>query len=372
MGRAHEQPEAPKPGPPLWPVALISMYGYSYAEVGQDPAKITWRLLRGLRHSPPGPASSDDRRATFDTALEQAEQLLTAARDVGPATRPLLAFYGLSQAGRAIGAAASAATDQEFKLFGHGITTKNLDASSLADVEVVNSGKAGAFTEVARFLDAASLPNRTKLGDLWALLPDLAATPLPSLGPKRPLTMGGSQPRGSLSGQPTVHGVAISEIPEHLFFSGSYMPEPAVMDAEREQVTEFLSDYPTLSGFAFVQAAPGSSVRTAPTAPVRIEWENDGTTLTQEDGAYRRACGYREQPLVFPAIGGSASAAHPFLVWWALLFALSMLARYEPKVWAERIDVSSSPDAVAVEFMLDQALVMVPELTHRAILQVAS
>ncbi|MCX5151640.1 YaaC family protein [Streptomyces sp. NBC_00320] len=38
--------------------------------------------------------------------MEQAQQMFKAAEVVGPQTRPLLVFYGLSQAGRAIAAAA--------------------------------------------------------------------------------------------------------------------------------------------------------------------------------------------------------------------------------------------------------------------------
>lgn len=38
-------------------------------------------------------------------ALEQSEQLLRGAADLGFASRPLNLFYGLSQAGRAISAA---------------------------------------------------------------------------------------------------------------------------------------------------------------------------------------------------------------------------------------------------------------------------
>ena len=54
-------------------------------------------------------------------ALEQAEQMFHAAATVGVATRPLQVFYGLSQAGRAIAAAASGLTGDGWELAGHGI-----------------------------------------------------------------------------------------------------------------------------------------------------------------------------------------------------------------------------------------------------------
>ncbi|WP_416071590.1 YaaC family protein [Streptomyces sp. ME02-8801-2C] len=59
-----------------------------------------WQALRETRSDPPGWAGSGNaaRRKTYNAALEQAEQLLKAAAQVGPASRPLLLFYGLSQA----------------------------------------------------------------------------------------------------------------------------------------------------------------------------------------------------------------------------------------------------------------------------------
>ena len=59
------------------------------------------RDLRALRYDPPGYAKQGARRTTFQSALEQCEQFLAAARDAGYATRPVQLFYGLSQAGRA-------------------------------------------------------------------------------------------------------------------------------------------------------------------------------------------------------------------------------------------------------------------------------
>lgn len=63
----------------------------------------------------PGPtcapaAHPHPRRRTYVMALEQAEQMFHAAHSVGPATSPLLLFYGLSQAGRAVAAAAKPVT----------------------------------------------------------------------------------------------------------------------------------------------------------------------------------------------------------------------------------------------------------------------
>ena len=68
-----------------------------------DAPDAAWGRLRATRWDPPGAASENgERRRTYVFGLEQAEQMFRAGASVGPATRPLLVFYGLSQAGRAI------------------------------------------------------------------------------------------------------------------------------------------------------------------------------------------------------------------------------------------------------------------------------
>jgi hypothetical protein len=75
------------------------------------PAAAAWTTLRATRRDPPGNARlTRDRARTYVVALEQAEQMFT----VGQATRPVLAYYGLNQAGRAVAAAASIIQAAEF------------------------------------------------------------------------------------------------------------------------------------------------------------------------------------------------------------------------------------------------------------------
>jgi YaaC-like Protein len=75
---------------------------------------------------------------------------------------------------------------------------------------------------------------------------------------------------------------------------------------------------------------------------------------------------------IFPSIGGDAQALHPLLAWWAILFALSMLARYQPDTWTDCLDVDKSPYAVPLETLLDQALGTCPELLLHAIRSVST
>ena len=70
---------------------------------------------------------------------------------------------------------------------------------------------------------------------------------------------------------------------------------------------------------------------------------------------------------VFPSIGGDTHALHPLLAWWAVLFALSLLPRYQPDTWTRYLDVDSSAHAEPLETLLDQALVVCPQLLLHAI-----
>lgn len=66
-------------------------------------------------------------------------------------------------------------------------------------------------------------------------------------------------------------------------------------------------------------------------------------------------------------IGGEPAERHPLMVWWVVLYALSMLTRYEPAKWTKMIDVNRSEQATAIEFVLDTALDAVPDLLDEAI-----
>lgn len=55
------------------------------------------------------------------------------------------------------------------------------------------------------------------------------------------------------------------------------------------------------------------------------------------------------------------------MTWWALLYALSMVARYEPDVWVGLLDVDESQLAVPLEGVLEDALEVVPHLVLDAL-----
>jgi hypothetical protein len=50
-----------------------------------------------------------------------------------------------------------------------------------------------------------------------------------------------------------------------------------------------------------------------------------------------------------PEVGPSKDHLSPLMLWWVLLFGLSMLARYVPGAWSEALAVNESSLAVPLE-----------------------
>lgn len=210
-----------------------------------------WSELRALRHAPPGFAGSGARRRVFGAALEQGQQLFLSAFSVGYEAKPLLLFYALSQAGRAISAASPVAGDQ-WQLQGHGVTCNNIGADvQPADLLVVNAGD-GSFTKLANILKSPSLTAETTLAYLWGLLPDSKQFPLPG-SDQYPATLGlfpaeSSRPRDAafLLSTPHVEGT-ITGLPDRFF-------GPA--ESRDDLATYLETNYPALSGLEIL-TAPG-------------------------------------------------------------------------------------------------------------------
>jgi hypothetical protein len=146
----------------------------------------SWRAIQALRAAPTGTADRDrQRRRTFTAALNQAEELAEAASAVTYAVRPLLLFYSLSQAGRAIAAAHLKA---KAELSGHGLSF-TCDPIAILKSTVVPPGAQharGAFQDVATATGSLGLENPAELGALWAGNPDLQHVPVPEIGGEWP------------------------------------------------------------------------------------------------------------------------------------------------------------------------------------------
>jgi hypothetical protein len=160
-----------------------------------------------------------------------------------------------------------------------------------------------------------------------------------------------------------------------------YFP-PWVVDSPhgRQSLREYLAAFPGAQGFhSFVRDGPepGSQPRFIKDVD---EWGELQMNWLAADG---RQCDSTEQLVFltgitrpyngsmyfFPAPDGSDKSIHPLMAWWAVLYTLSMLARYQPAEWAGHIDVDRSPYAVPLESILKTAMVLMPELIADTIWQ---
>jgi hypothetical protein len=295
--------------------------------------------------------------------------LFTAAETVGYASRPIMLFYGLSQAGRAIAAASTAADNNNFRLVGHGIKAPSLNQRPpLHELTVIDEGT-GSFTQLAPLLRSGTLPDGAPLGQIWASIPGLLDQPLASTSECLPPLRFEAD---SLGKQQEVHGW-VHGLPAHLGSAAD--PKRALRD--------FLAGYPSLAGSSqslladgifpdYPQTGAWKAMRCWP-SPGPIDPAKPVMTFL-EDFEDRLTLPYLgdDDRWVFPALGGDKTALHPLLAWWALLFALSMLARYEPASWTGYLDVDASPNTVPLESALGHALDACPQLILYAIRAVGS
>jgi hypothetical protein len=129
--------------------------------------------LRSIRANRTKLAQTGARARTFGAALEQAEQLWRASETVGPIVSPLLLFYGLTQAGRAICAAGG--PDPGWRpAEKHGLAFQFTRPTSGTTVDlaavVVEPCGDGLIQQVARVLDSEVLSGPATLSALLGSL----------------------------------------------------------------------------------------------------------------------------------------------------------------------------------------------------------
>jgi YaaC-like Protein len=313
------------------------------------------RDLRALRYDAPGCAKQGARRATFQSALEQCEQFLAAARVAGYATRPVQLFYALSQAGRAIVAASPHVGNQSWKVSGHGLSA-DTNAAHAADVAVAAT-KDGLFPSVAAALGIEPLVpgERAALGELWPLLPEAAFVPLttdvmlPAL-----LFLQRGWPESAFFSEAT-----IAWIPHRV--KDLHGDDPV-------RVKEYLDHYPALRQSTLQVSGPMGRLRWSSSGPgvsLKVKWVSGTPPLMLADSKTADGVGiasYRsaDDLVVTPALGSMPTGLHPVLALWCVLLALSSLARYEPDSWSKMINIDRSPEASAIEHLLESSIDSVP------------
>jgi hypothetical protein len=301
--------------------------------------------------------------------LEQAQQMFRAAEGVGPQTRALLVFYGLSQAGRAIAAAAVGLKGERWNLIGHGIHGVQWH-ESLAEIELWadTAGSAGSFVRLSELLGSPlwTKDTRVQLGNLWDTLP---------LDMPYPLLEGDRTP-------PLHAGPSIAEGPHPLltvYVAG--FPDRVVHAGTRSALDTFLTPYLGIAGYdSYPRSRMGSETpnfeRHGPdNSALFMHWRMDNTDAPGPERLQRlhsMTRPYRTSRYFFPTLPGLARDLHPLMAWWAVLYALSMLTRYQPAQWARDIDIDGARHAILVEKLLVLAMEHLPGLIADTIGEVAA
>jgi hypothetical protein len=306
----------------------------------------------------------EGREATYGSALEQFEQLLSAAGQVGYATRPLLLYYALSQAARAL---AAVRVVDAWSLRGHGLGWRDSkDTDVLVRCVVHKRAKPrpnarDAFDGLSSAIGSPMPSAPMAIGALIAALPEIdvplrgdAVKPWP-----RPLEV--------------VFEVEVSDSLLATFRKdvvGYLIGAKATTPAE---LSDQLKQYPAAAG-----AVPDSYDHQGEARLVVQHVAKLGRAPTV---AWPPACGRFAGPasldaiagrywtgrrLLFPDVG-KAGGLSPLAIWFALLYALSMLARYEPAAWRAALDTDQSATAATLEAALNAALEAVPQLVLEAL-----
>jgi hypothetical protein len=303
-----------------------------------------WQEIRTLRSHPPA-LITGERRPVFTAALEQSQQLMQAAIDVGPASRPLLLFYALSQAGRAI--AASRVRTDAWRLASHGLTERfgqSTEGDLLRRVIAPQqegrkskfAGRRSSFAGVADAVGSEQLTGDVELGEVWAALPHLMAPePQPkSLDPAWPRPLAVYPPPDEYGGpdiQRLLDGRALELLVD--------LPQPRLELASRstaEAIAELRTVYPATERM-YAPQRPGETVPT-----LTCDWGPPGRMLPRFGWPeLRHPVKVQDLDSIAPAVRDSDErvllprVAHrdllsPLMLWWILLFGLSMVARYDP------------------------------------------
>ena len=336
----------------------------------------TWNLIRETRFSRPGRAQDDPARAAvYSAALQQFEELMEAASTSGYASRPLALFYAASQAGRAIAAAWG---DDPWMPAAHGLKHNLGDSTLRSTVRpdfVSKKGKIDSFSCVAAAAGQGTLTKPVELGALWASLPDLWEQDLRGERWRRPLPVRRVEDDISevdLLGR-WVDAAIIFQYERHLS-TGLFDRSDEVGDDEFDAiVTAELAHYPTAEGWRFNRPrGVRRDRRTFDTWEVEVVWEAQGETVGEREWEFRSHAfehRIRDQRWLRPDLNDSGNFLLPLMTWWALLYGLSMLARYHPAEWTNALRLDDSPEAVPLRAALDEALFAVPQFVLWALLR---
>lgn len=322
-----------------------------------------------MRSNPPEFASSSPRRKLFSAALEQAEQFFRAADSIGYETKPVMLYYGLSQAVQGILAAKRDPRIDQQSATSHGTYCSNHDQiTSVGELKIRDARtrkgappKGGAFQLLAGALNSPTLTTSTPLRQLWISLPEgveLPPTNADDLFGAALLERHDGQDYGKPF-QPTTSRVAkLAHLPYHLM---------ALDVAEVER--QIIERYPALRNFCVMpnwQGCPDVAHWVLLLDPqglrTSLSFDRRGRPMEHSEmfgmielGPRAYSDGAAKSVWLPPTLTGNIAPLHPLAAWYAVLFGLSELARYQPTMWAKAININISADATALEHLMSTA-----------------
>jgi len=315
-----------------------------------SPEPDTTFYIRASRAAPPGLAQEDERRSVYSSALVQFEELMGAARAASPQTLPLSLFYALSQAGRAI---AAARLEGEWRLQGHGLESSDLDAEDLCRVRIrakpTKKQRPDSFGGVCRATGAEPLQSSTTIGELWASLPGLEKL-LPELEERKPLHV-------------EVLGMGNSPLEDATKVRATVAPLQAKSVSAAKRALAKYRCGSEAEVFEMQHIAPIHKI-TGYGEGVAVWWPSGATKVHGHWLATERLAPldlFTEQRWLRPLLGGDTALSY-LMTWWALLHALSMLARYERAAWARVLADDSSYLAAPLAELLRFGVELIPQL----------
>jgi hypothetical protein len=315
--------------------------------------------IRATRADPPGLATDDERRAVYGTALTQFEELMGAARMASAQTRPLTLFYALSQAGRAI---AAAHLEDEWRLKGHGLGTADLDAADFAAVSVrPKPGKIlDSFAGVAAANGSGPLQRSVQAIELWASLPFVCnLIPTARARHRIPLNV-------------TLLDNPFAKLNDWRWVRTAVAPLRGSLD----EVGAELSQFRQARGaeIRHVQGLRGIVAYTNFGEGLEVCWPNPREDVFGEQHALDEAApvdAVTGEHWLRPELSDGSSPSE-LVTWWALLYALSMLARYQPAAWFRTLDYDTSIWAAPLAELLRIGTEAVPRLVLSALYRTGS
>jgi hypothetical protein len=273
----------------------------------------------------------------FAAALGQFDELLTAASVVGPASAPLPLYYALNQAGRAV-AAAHQADPARWQPKRHGLSVAHRPgALESTMIEPWKPGKGkprdDSFSVMADTIGSPLLTGAVRLGALWAAAP--GAERVTGLGAHR-IPAAEMVPFGA--GTPTFAATLRGQWPVGL-------PTGTLRQRLRRAYPAARDSMEVVA----VQPVPGSLPDESDAV---LRWLSPTGDVRAVDEVAARFPGPGAALYLMPGLGSNNDALAPLMVWWALLYALSHLARYQPATWSKALDPVRSTLAVPVEASL--------------------